>query len=505
MNACRSGDRWPVGLAPRALKELQKFKRDRSSLDIVWKKVKELSAGQFTVDNCAAIIGTIPKIPIYRARLSNDLRIIYHVDVVSDKAEEYDHQGKTTALIYKMQSMDQSATTPIRQLFVTRSRVLAKHVESSFSRLVDSLNMESEVAEELGETPTELDQALVEFDNEVDLRNDLPSQFSLLEDSHFPLFLCSLIEADIYEKQKEETLQVWSAKPMWQRTIIGYKEFKEIYWPQFKSSDRSGLNPSLVYSEILGVIKGYSEVMECTNGYLNQDQYVWGGVAHKVSAHLDTSVKRQIYSMFEDYRRLKGGRLELDQADRSHHIFKFFADPNQQAANICLASIDFLYVDEVQDNLMTDIRRALAKSQMQRTQKSDAIASVLREICKSVDNTYWGGDTAQTILAGSAFRIKDLGSYLYTELHESIGNNRRRLPSSLAPTRFELTVNYRSHAGIVGCAASIVDSLYSLFPESLDRLARETAHDESTEYLPVVLTDTSSDVSAFENFLLKST
>ncbi|KAG8763066.1 hypothetical protein FRC12_008727 [Ceratobasidium sp. 428] len=88
MDASRSGDHWAVGLAPRAFKDLEKFKRDKNSFDIVWKKLKELSAGQFTPDNHTAIFDTMPKIPIYKARVSNDLRIIYHVDVVPDKSQE---------------------------------------------------------------------------------------------------------------------------------------------------------------------------------------------------------------------------------------------------------------------------------------------------------------------------------------------------------------------------------------------------------------------------------
>ncbi|KAG9097775.1 hypothetical protein FRC06_007201 [Ceratobasidium sp. 370] len=491
MNASRSRDRWAIGLAPRALKELQKFKRDRNSLDIVWKKIRELSFGQFTLDNQTAIIGTTSNIPIYRARVSSDLRIIYHVDVVSDKTGEFDHQGKTTALIYKMQSIEASTTKPIRQLFVTRSPVLTRHVESSFSRLVDSVNLEPEVAAELDlGTPTELDQALVEFDNEADLRDDLPPRFSLLDNSHFPLFisfekLCSLIEEDIYEKHGKQKQYFWSAKPMCQRSMIGYKygpiiATREIYWPQFKYSDRFGLNPFLVYSEIVGVIKGYSEVLGCAHGFLSKDQYILGGVAHKVSAHLDVGVKGQIYSMFEAYRKLKATRFELDHADKSHYIHEFFT----RRVPAYEATIDFLYVDEVQDNLMTDIR-------------------LLRGLCRNVDHTYWGGDTAQTILAGSAFRIKDLGSYIYNEVYDRVVQS-QRVPASSTPSKFELTVNYRSHEGIIQCAASVIDSLYNLFPESLDHLARETAANSSTEYLPVVLTDTGTDISVFENFLLNS-
>lgn len=138
-------------------------------------------------------------------------------------------EGKTTALIYKMRAIDQTNATqgtkrPVRQLFVTRSRVLAQHVESTYRGLLEYTNIAEKSVDELREMAKQSredpDRALVEFDSEVDLRDDLPERFSFLEDSHFPLFisfdkvwnkhkhmgvsdhynavqLCALLEADI--------------------------------------------------------------------------------------------------------------------------------------------------------------------------------------------------------------------------------------------------------------------------------------------------------------------
>ncbi|CAE7194970.1 unnamed protein product, partial [Rhizoctonia solani] len=64
----------------------------QNALNITWKKIRELSAGQFTPDNHTPITGTTDKIPIYRARLSNDLRIIYQIDLIPDSSSTYDHQ-----------------------------------------------------------------------------------------------------------------------------------------------------------------------------------------------------------------------------------------------------------------------------------------------------------------------------------------------------------------------------------------------------------------------------
>ncbi|KAG8714989.1 hypothetical protein FRC09_017052, partial [Ceratobasidium sp. 395] len=376
MDASRSGDLWAVGLAPRAFKELEKFKRDKNSFDIVWKKLKELSAGQFTLDNHTAIFDTMPNIPIYKARVSNDLRIIYHVDVVPDRSQEFDRQvikvlrieprahvdyglwnrvsaylyrkyesneyrnrypksssesnqyfpskfphtihasdafptsngdededivaltsegyvpaakslfnstddeqdpsgdedsekesktsaktyhprgrvslpdpderqyeivnhqgativigrsgtGKTTALIHKMESIHRLAVDPIRQLCVTRSRLLARHVESSFKRLARSTTMEFEGANEPDGTQNIFDLNLADVDEDTDLRNDLPPSFSELKKEHFPLFisfdkLCSLIEADIHRVEQKKKREIWSAKPTLEHKFIDY-------------------------------------------------------------------------------------------------------------------------------------------------------------------------------------------------------------------------------------------------------------------------------------------
>ena len=55
----------------------------------------------------------------------------------------------------------------------------------------------------------------------------------------------------------------------------------------------------------------------------------------------------------------------------------------------------------------------------------------------------------------------------------------------------KLTVNYRTHNGILGCAANIVDVLLSIFPNSVDRLARDRGHFNGPK--PQLLTETATD------------
>jgi hypothetical protein len=82
---------------------------------------------------------------------------------------------------------------PIRQLFVTRSPVLTQHIASNYRGLVESSEIANKTRDELAamreKNVRNQKRELVEFDNEVDLRDDLPAQYSRLEDSHFPLFI----------------------------------------------------------------------------------------------------------------------------------------------------------------------------------------------------------------------------------------------------------------------------------------------------------------------------
>ena len=93
---------------------------------------------------------------------------------------------------YQLNS-DCRATKP-RQIFVTKSRVLAGKVEEYFSKLLDSLKMSSKSIQELkkivarnGTEPEE--DNLIDFDEDEHWRADLPSKYSGLEDSNYPLFI----------------------------------------------------------------------------------------------------------------------------------------------------------------------------------------------------------------------------------------------------------------------------------------------------------------------------
>ncbi|KAG9080117.1 hypothetical protein FRC06_007061, partial [Ceratobasidium sp. 370] len=359
-----------------------------------------------------------------------------------------------------------SEDTPIRQLFVTRSRVLALHVEASFRELTKPTETLCETDAGHGAKDT-----LLDFDDEADLRSALPPKFSLLEDSHFPLFvsfdqLCSLLEGDLAAQAEADY------KKSVRRSMIGFSEFCEMYWPKFKGHLTSVADPAQVYSEILGVIKGSFEALQSTDGYLSRTQYTerFRQQAPLQSTRLTPDI---IYSIFEQYQSLKG--QHFDQVDRTRHIIKYL-----QPEGVSYP-VDYLYVANAQDHSMIDIH-------------------LLRSLCRDIRGTYWSCDIVQPVVTGSAFRIKHLQSLIYKNIRDDPQTTTSTLSSLLST--FYLTVNFRSHGGIVNCATSILEDLYRLFPDSVDRMPPETAMINGPP--PVFITDSKNDPSFFGKFILDS-
>ncbi|KAG9121518.1 hypothetical protein FRC07_002483 [Ceratobasidium sp. 392] len=318
------------------------------------------------------------------------------------------------------------------------------------------------------------DRALVEFDSEVDLRNDLPERFSDIQDSHFPLFisldklfkLCSLLEADIRHILPDQIGSLTS------RILIGFDDFVNRYWPSFRGLAQS-LEPNLVYSEIVGVIKGSQAAFESKEGYLTRSEYVDG--LSRRQFPLLAHVRDKVYSIFEIYTKNKTARRETDAADRTRLILRHIRQ------TIGDSKVDYLYIDEVQDNLMVDIH-------------------LLRTLVTTIDNVYWSGDSAQTVVAGSAFRINDLKAFTYRDQASSSASASRKVAAQF--TTFELNVNFRSLSGIVNFAGYVVQAISHLFPESIDPMEPEKAKHYGDP--PILFAGVHNEEGYFEKFLLGS-
>ena len=142
-------------------------------------------------------------------RLSNTLIHVSSRDVVAQGmnycctfrlTKNYLMNRKTTTMLFKMLGIENSwqqnpqlRSERPRQLFVTQSRMLADKVEEYFIKLLQSLALasqtESGISDLLERQRNREEAGLVDQDEALNWREDLPRRFSELEDSHFPMFV----------------------------------------------------------------------------------------------------------------------------------------------------------------------------------------------------------------------------------------------------------------------------------------------------------------------------
>ena len=93
-----------------------------------------------------------------------------------------------------MFQLDSNYMRKPRQIFVTKSPVLALRVQDHSQKLIDSLTIASLSPQQLKDKAALIetkpaDQGLVNLNDEQRRRSDLPRKFSQLQDSNFPLFI----------------------------------------------------------------------------------------------------------------------------------------------------------------------------------------------------------------------------------------------------------------------------------------------------------------------------
>ncbi|KAG2160214.1 uncharacterized protein EDB93DRAFT_1324636 [Suillus bovinus] len=396
--------------------------------------------------------------------------------------------GKTTTMLFKIlgiqRAWEMSAVElpKPRQIFVTKSRVLATKVEEYFTKLLESLALAGYTLEELAKMKAQsVQEGLVDLDDLPESQMNIPMKYSELEDKHFPLFvtfdrLAKMVAADILSKDVSETrdsaglfFNVDDAEA--HDCFVTYDVFANQYWPHFPQNLTKSLNPWLVFSEFMGIVKGSEHALTCPEGVLDRPNYL--RLPHRSNPNF-ANQRGILYDIFEHYTKMKRQRRHHDIADRTHAILKVLRSqkfPGQQ--------IDYLYVDEAQDNLLID-------------------ALFLRQLCRNPDGLFWAGDTAQTISAGSSFRFDDLKAFLYrVEQQNTTVNSAGACLHQ--PMMFQLAINYRSHGGIVNCAHSVIELITKFWPNTIDNLRPEQGVVDGLK--PVFFTGWDKDTVRYEQFL----
>lgn len=222
------------------------------------------------------------------------------------------------------------------------------------------------------------------------------------------------------------------------RGEVTYEVFRNFF-----SASRTGIHPSLVWTEIFSHIKGSRESLNSKDGHLSQEAYL---VTGRKQSPLKQAQKEQVYSIFLQYETMKRKNGYFDIPDVVNHIFRQI-----RARGYIGPPIHSVTIDEVQDF-------------------SASTLQLLMEVCKVPGGFFCTGDSAQTIARGAGFRFGDLRSIFY---HRQI-THRVYGDAFKVPDIHQLTTNYRSHRQLHNMAHSVVHLLECLFPEAIDKLAPDS-------------------------------
>ncbi|THG96062.1 hypothetical protein EW026_g5704 [Hermanssonia centrifuga] len=283
--------------------------------------------------------------------------------------------GKTTTMLFKMLGierswdlMNDSTKEKIprpRQVFVTQSRVLAEKVEEYYAKLSKSCAAAQRTAEDSAKMASvsqdSEDDGLLDRDEEELWSGNLPKRFSELKQEHFPLFLtfdqlCRLLEADLFST-RNHSLSLGGVDAddgtlaneyMSQRrdSFVSYDVFIQSYWPHFPQGLKKNLDPASVFAEFMGVIKGSEKTLNIEDGFLDKHSYT--NLSHRQQGTF-ANRREAVYALFESYMKHMRERRDWDAPDRTHTILLGLKE-----SGVPGKKMDFIYVDEAQDNLLID-------------------------------------------------------------------------------------------------------------------------------------------------------
>ncbi|KAF3217796.1 hypothetical protein TWF191_008426 [Orbilia oligospora] len=362
--------------------------------------------------------------------------------------------GKTTCLVFRLlatyiRDRLSNDDKQVRQIFLTRSPVLAGKIRQYVNRLIDSQCLNFAI-EDAGDGDDEGDAG--GFNAVLD--EDEISAGGLLEagGKDWPMVctfdsFASMLERSFRFAQRNlfEEDEGEASRLDFMNRRVDFGKFKRIYWPKL---GRKGLPVDGVFSEIMGVIKGTSSAF----GHQPLSEAQFQELAHRAAPNFRPGPEREaVYELYKAYEKRKGSFDEWDDLDRISKLHELLAKDEKLSSRL-RSQITEVYVDEIQDQRLSEIE-------------------LLLNLVDDAKSFAFAGDTAQCISRDSRFRFQDLKS-LFFRKHERLG--------VLAGWRdlaklklFTLSKNYRTHDGILKLAAKVVDVLYTTFPYAIDKFSPE--------------------------------
>ena len=277
-----------------------------------------------------------------------------------------------------------------------------------------------------------------------DINGDLLVKISSLDYDHEDVDLLLDLEQSDLESETSAPLDLQAAPRQhsvkWTEVTSLY--FKEVIWPKISHGCGKEFDPMLVWLEIQSFIKG-SELAVDKGAPLSFVEYTKVGnkMAPNFSNHRDVIYK--LYLKYHSFlRNSRHHNYLFDECDlvlNLHQRLKKIKDVSW--------SIHSVYIDEVQDFTQAEL-------------------AIFISCCRDPNSMFFTGDTAQSIMRGIAFRFEDLRSSFHRM-------NTKVSCINVPQEPLKLTINYRSHSGILKLAGSVIDLISEFFKDSIDHLPED--------------------------------
>jgi len=375
--------------------------------------------------------------------------------------------GKTTIALNRMWAFhwlaEEKEEKTCHQIFITANSVLRASVEKKFQSLQGVTGTAAKSIDLAKMRDKDFPLFLTSKEWLCALDSLLPGEKFLTEEETQgggswheegdPLDSIELFDEDSDEEDDFDDRKLLDAAgAVGRRKKVTFEFFVETLWPIMIKNKPTDYSPSSIFTHIFSYIKGSYESVDCPKGRLTFEQYE--ALGKKVASGFRSEAegfgsRAEVYELFEEYEKAKRLKHSYDSSDLVFSVYQRLKSGYNGVA------IDSIVIDEVQDFTQSELRLFLMA-------------------CGDKNRLFLTGDTAQTIARGVGFRFQDVKSIFYKEAEKA--KIEGTAPVGV-PKVDMLTVNYRTHSGILNCASSVVDLMQKLFPETVDTdVPREQAH-----------------------------
>ncbi|CAE6415986.1 unnamed protein product [Rhizoctonia solani] len=442
--------RWPVILSGRAIREIQQLTKDGRVLDIIRNKVKELSRAQFTTDNQLVIPGTRKYIPIYKARMSVDLRIIYMIDLAADGEGIYDHQ------VIKIFSVSSRARVTYN-FWVKVSKYLARYGGEYRRRCIQRKYVQTTSGQiHIPEAFEHQEYVLARLGTD-NLDGD------------------GLIDSETDMKELHETVTRERFQPVTKALYNLILANMEVILPMVLNPDERAIVRNRGTSVVIGRSGTGKTTALIYKMRANAQLAPRAGETRPTRQLFVTRSKVLTQHIAKNYQDLMDSS---DIANKTAQELEAMRQTNQKYQNRELVEFDN----------SVDFRADLPRCFGELEDKHFPLFVSFDKLCELLEADMLAA-TGDYALAFAGIRTRSIISFSDFK-HKYWSRFDTKLTHNLNPalvfseilgvykpfSLFELTVNFRSHDGIVRYAASLVELIYTLFPNSIDIMEPELAN-----------------------------